>query len=56
MVECFSLTHLVFQNINSANSSFLPEREKKDLVNKLYEAYGMVENTVFLNEALLKSA
>uniref|UniRef100_A0A673WLT7 Adenosine deaminase n=1 Tax=Salmo trutta TaxID=8032 RepID=A0A673WLT7_SALTR len=43
-------------NINSANSSFLPEREKKDLVNKLYEAYGMVENTVFLNEALIKSA
>uniref|UniRef100_A0A674AUA9 Adenosine deaminase n=1 Tax=Salmo trutta TaxID=8032 RepID=A0A674AUA9_SALTR len=34
-------------NINSANSSFLPEKEKKDLVNKLYEAYGMVENTGF---------
>ncbi|KAK6308371.1 hypothetical protein J4Q44_G00216420 [Coregonus suidteri] len=34
-------------NINSANSSFLPKKEKKDLVNKLYEAYGMVENTGF---------
>ncbi|XP_024231990.1 adenosine deaminase [Oncorhynchus tshawytscha] len=34
-------------NINSANSSFLPEKEKKDLINKLYEAYGMVENTGF---------
>nr|XP_029478395.1 adenosine deaminase-like [Oncorhynchus nerka] len=35
-------------NINSANSSFLPEKEKKDLVNELYEAYGMVENTCLL--------
>uniref|UniRef100_A0A6Q2XZD7 Adenosine deaminase n=1 Tax=Esox lucius TaxID=8010 RepID=A0A6Q2XZD7_ESOLU len=31
-------------NINSAKSSFLPEKEKKDLVNKLYEAYEMVQN------------
>ncbi|KAJ8016971.1 hypothetical protein DPEC_G00012930 [Dallia pectoralis] len=32
-------------NINSAKSSFLPEKEKKELVNKLYEAYSMVENS-----------
>ncbi|XP_036389545.1 adenosine deaminase [Megalops cyprinoides] len=34
-------------NINSANSSFLPEKEKKDLLNRLYEAYGMMETTSF---------
>ncbi|XP_046896735.1 adenosine deaminase isoform X1 [Hypomesus transpacificus] len=34
-------------NINSAKSSFLPEKEKKELVTKLHEAYGMVEDTAF---------
>ncbi|NWH38258.1 ADA deaminase, partial [Chloropsis hardwickii] len=29
-------------NINAAQSSFLPEKEKQELLNKLYEAYGMV--------------
>ncbi|XP_027589018.1 adenosine deaminase-like [Pipra filicauda] len=32
-------------NINAAQSSFLPEKEKQELLNKLYEAYGMVPNT-----------
>ncbi|NXP39780.1 ADA deaminase, partial [Leiothrix lutea] len=31
-------------NINAAQSSFLPEQEKQELLNKLYEAYGMVPN------------
>ncbi|XP_074409607.1 adenosine deaminase-like [Zonotrichia albicollis] len=31
-------------NINAAQSSFLPEKEKQELLNKLYEAYGMVPN------------
>ncbi|KAG9335239.1 hypothetical protein JZ751_005485 [Albula glossodonta] len=34
-------------NINSANSSFLPEKEKEKLLKRLYEAYGMMENTGF---------
>ncbi|KAL1020620.1 hypothetical protein UPYG_G00002520, partial [Umbra pygmaea] len=34
-------------NINSAKSSFLPDKEKKDLLEKLYEAYGMVQDTGF---------
>ncbi|KAF1390009.1 hypothetical protein PFLUV_G00053610 [Perca fluviatilis] len=34
-------------NINSAKSCFLPEKEKKELVNRLYEAYGMVCSTAF---------
>ncbi|XP_033850064.2 adenosine deaminase [Acipenser ruthenus] len=34
-------------NLNSAKSSFLPEKEKKDLLNRLYEAYGMVKTTEF---------
>ncbi|XP_008939950.1 PREDICTED: adenosine deaminase, partial [Merops nubicus] len=29
-------------NINAARSSFLPEKEKQELLNTLYEAYGMV--------------
>ncbi|XP_069808685.1 adenosine deaminase-like isoform X5 [Dendropsophus ebraccatus] len=29
-------------NINAAQSSFLPEKEKEELVNELYEAYDMV--------------
>ncbi|XP_067449339.1 adenosine deaminase [Thunnus thynnus] len=33
-------------NICSAESCFLPEEEKKELLNKLHEAYGM-ENTAF---------
>ncbi|KAF2979094.1 hypothetical protein EK904_014222, partial [Melospiza melodia maxima] len=31
-------------NINAAQSSFLPEKEKQELLSKLYEAYGMVPN------------
>ncbi|XP_026512623.1 adenosine deaminase [Terrapene carolina triunguis] len=31
-------------NINAAKSSFLPKKEKKELLSKLYEAYGMVPN------------
>ncbi|XP_019395345.1 PREDICTED: adenosine deaminase [Crocodylus porosus] len=31
-------------NINAAQASFLPEREKNELLNKLYEAYGMAPN------------
>ncbi|KAM3871985.1 adenosine deaminase [Diretmus argenteus] len=34
-------------NISSAQSCFLPDKEKKDLLNKLYEAYGMVQSTAF---------
>ncbi|KAE8576384.1 hypothetical protein XENTR_v10004158 [Xenopus tropicalis] len=32
-------------NINAAKSSFLPESEKKELLYKLYEAYGMILST-----------
>ena len=32
-------------NINAAQSSFLPEKEKQELLNTLYEAYGMVPAT-----------
>ncbi|RMB95659.1 hypothetical protein DUI87_27771 [Hirundo rustica rustica] len=31
-------------NINAAQSSFLPEKEKQELLTKLHEAYGMVPN------------
>ncbi|XP_063028308.1 adenosine deaminase-like [Melospiza melodia melodia] len=31
-------------NINAAQSSFLPEKEKQELLSKLYEAYGMEPN------------
>ncbi|XP_045911135.1 adenosine deaminase [Micropterus dolomieu] len=34
-------------NINSAKSCFLPEKEKKELLDKLYEAYGMKNTTAF---------
>ncbi|XP_076022213.1 adenosine deaminase [Genypterus blacodes] len=34
-------------NINSAQSCFLPDKEKMDLLHKLYEAYGMVQDTAF---------
>ncbi|KAG7263832.1 hypothetical protein CRUP_003841 [Coryphaenoides rupestris] len=42
-------TEKEFQRLNicSAESCFLPEKEKEDLLNKLYEAYGMVESTHF---------
>lgn len=30
-----------FQNINAAKSSFLPEDEKRELLDLLYKAYGM---------------
>ncbi|XP_054029438.1 adenosine deaminase isoform X2 [Dryobates pubescens] len=32
-------------NLNAARSSFLPEKEKQELLNTLYEAYGMAPNT-----------
>uniref|UniRef100_A0A8C9QPL6 Adenosine deaminase n=1 Tax=Scleropages formosus TaxID=113540 RepID=A0A8C9QPL6_SCLFO len=32
-------------NINAAKSSFLPHKEKKDLLNRLYESYGMVDKS-----------
>ncbi|TKS76609.1 Adenosine deaminase [Collichthys lucidus] len=34
-------------NISSAESCFLPETEKKELLYKLYEAYGMIQRTAF---------
>ncbi|XP_051280051.1 adenosine deaminase isoform X2 [Dicentrarchus labrax] len=34
-------------NIKSAESCFLPEKEKKELILKLQEAYGMVQSTAF---------
>lgn len=34
-------------NINAAKSSFLPAKEKEELVCTLYDAYGMVESTEF---------
>ncbi|XP_060628174.2 adenosine deaminase [Anolis sagrei] len=34
-------------NINAAKSCFLPEKEKKELLYKLYEAYDMVKSTEF---------
>ncbi|KAJ3586264.1 hypothetical protein NHX12_012664 [Muraenolepis orangiensis] len=34
-------------NISSAQSCFLPEEEKKALLNQLHEAYGMVQSTAF---------
>ncbi|XP_042318442.1 adenosine deaminase [Sceloporus undulatus] len=34
-------------NINAAKSSFLPEKEKKELLYKLYEAYDMIKSTEF---------
>ncbi|XP_072553126.1 adenosine deaminase [Salminus brasiliensis] len=34
-------------NLNAAKSCFLPEKEKKDLLNQLYEAYDMVNDTSF---------
>ncbi|KAM9296587.1 adenosine deaminase [Gastrophryne carolinensis] len=32
-------------NLNAARSSFLPQKEKQELLEKLYEAYGMVLST-----------
>ncbi|XP_041802408.1 adenosine deaminase [Chelmon rostratus] len=34
-------------NIRSAESCFLPEDEKKELLQRLYEAYGMMQSTAF---------
>ncbi|XP_037539711.1 adenosine deaminase [Nematolebias whitei] len=34
-------------NIRSAESSFLPEKEKEELLSRLYEAYGMIQSTAF---------
>ncbi|XP_036447303.1 adenosine deaminase [Colossoma macropomum] len=43
----FTEDEFVQLNLNAAKSCFLPEKEKKDLLNQLYEAYGMVNNTSF---------
>ncbi|XP_034978626.1 adenosine deaminase isoform X2 [Zootoca vivipara] len=47
--NCMGFTEEEFKrmNINAAKSSFLPEKEKKELLYKLYEAYGMVQSTEF---------
>lgn len=37
----------VFQNIKSAESCFLPENEKQELLQKLHKAYGMILSTSF---------
>lgn len=34
-------------NIKSAESCFLPEKEKKEVLLKLFEAYGMIQSTAF---------
>ncbi|XP_040009730.1 adenosine deaminase [Xiphias gladius] len=34
-------------NIKAAESCFLPEEEKKELLHKLYDAYGMIQDTAF---------
>uniref|UniRef100_A0ABM5G5V5 Adenosine deaminase n=1 Tax=Pogona vitticeps TaxID=103695 RepID=A0ABM5G5V5_9SAUR len=34
-------------NINAAKSSFLPEKEKKEILYQLYEAYDMIKSTEF---------
>ncbi|XP_039507793.1 adenosine deaminase-like [Pimephales promelas] len=34
-------------NINAAKSCFLPENEKKELLNQLYKAYDMAQSTSF---------
>ncbi|XP_030067680.1 adenosine deaminase [Microcaecilia unicolor] len=34
-------------NINAAQSSFLPEKEKKELLNKLFQAYEMIPSSEF---------
>ncbi|TSL61255.1 Adenosine deaminase [Bagarius yarrelli] len=38
---------VVKENINAAKSCFLPEKEKKELLNQLYGAYGMIKDTCF---------
>lgn len=38
---------LFSQNINAAKSSFLPAKEKEELLGHLYEAYGMLKKTGF---------
>ncbi|KAL7859370.1 hypothetical protein SRHO_G00145170 [Serrasalmus rhombeus] len=43
----FTEEEFIQLNLNAAKSCFLPEKEKKDLLNQLYEAYGMVNNTSF---------
>ncbi|XP_062976335.1 adenosine deaminase [Elgaria multicarinata webbii] len=47
--DCMGFTEEEFKrlNINAAKSSFLPEKEKKELLHKLYEAYDMVKSTEF---------
>ncbi|KAL6483438.1 hypothetical protein MHYP_G00083100 [Metynnis hypsauchen] len=43
----FTEEEFIQLNLNAAKSCFLPEKEKKDLLNQLYEDYGMVKNTSF---------
>ncbi|XP_062871588.1 adenosine deaminase [Trichomycterus rosablanca] len=43
----FTEDEFIRLNLNAAKSCFLPEKEKKDLLNQLYEAYGMINNTCF---------
>ncbi|KAJ8259055.1 hypothetical protein COCON_G00180670 [Conger conger] len=42
-------------NINAANSSFLPEKEKKDLLNRLFDVYGMTEPVIEGNSENLQT-
>ncbi|XP_061487403.1 adenosine deaminase isoform X1 [Rhineura floridana] len=44
---CFTEKEFERLNINAAKSSFLTKKEKKELLHKLYEAYGMVQSTEF---------
>ncbi|XP_029467697.1 adenosine deaminase-like isoform X2 [Rhinatrema bivittatum] len=41
----FTTEDFMAVNINAAQSSFLPEKEKKELLNKLYQAYEMFPST-----------
>ncbi|XP_029468379.1 adenosine deaminase-like isoform X1 [Rhinatrema bivittatum] len=41
----FTEEEFIQMNINAAQSCFLPETEKKELLNQLYEAYGMILST-----------
>ncbi|XP_034029256.1 adenosine deaminase [Thalassophryne amazonica] len=43
----FTEEEFIRVNINSAQACFLPEGEKKELLYRLYEAYGMIQSTAF---------
>lgn len=50
---------LCSQNINAAKSSFLPEDEKTELLDRLYHAYGMLPSAAagtFPSELWVRSA